>query len=206
MKTLIVRILLHLYPAAWRREYGAELMDMLLARPLTVGVAGDVLIGALQQRVRASEPAMYLGLALLLVVVFGLVRNQSILPPTSNSYVLILFGCGVWTHLRHGGELSQSGKEAMKISFIAGIPVMVVGLLMLFGVTDAHPTQNRCWLRVSDASSPLHALQSATCPPAPLGVSLSPLFVLPWSWVWGVGGGALGREIARRWRRPDANS
>ena len=206
MKTLIVRILLHLYPAAWRREYGAELMDMLLARPLTVGVAGDVLIGALQQRVRASEPAMYLGLALLLVVVFGLVRNQSILPPTSNSYVLILFGCGVWTHLRHGGELSQSGKEAMKISFIAGIPVMVVGLLMLFGVTDVHLTQDRCWLRVSDASSALHALQSATCPPAPLGVSLSPLFVLPWSWVWGVGGGALGREIARRWRRPDANS
>ena len=206
MKTLIVRILLHLYPAAWRREYGAELMDMLLARPLTVGVAGDVLIGALQQRVRASEPAMYLGLALLLVVVFGLVRNQSILPPTSNSYVLILFGCGVWTHLRHGGELSQSGKEAMKISFIAGIPVMAAGLLMLFGVTDAHPTQNRCWLRVSDASSPLHALQSATCPPAPLGVSLSPLLVLPWSWVWGVGGGALGREITRRWRRPVANS
>ena len=197
-------MLLHLYPAAWRREYGAELMHVLLARPLTTGVAGDVLSGALRQRVRAGEPAMYLGLALILVVVFSLVRNQSILSPTSNLYVMILLGCGVWTHLRHGGKLSQSGWAAMKISFIAGIPVMVAGLLMLFGVTDAHFTQDRCWLRVSDASSPLHALQSATCPPAPLGVSLSPLFVLPWSWVWGIGGGALGREIARRWRR--ANS
>ena len=206
MKTFLGKVLLHLYPAAWRREYGAELMDMLLARRLTAEVAGDVLVGALRQRVRSGEPSMYLGLALILAVVYGLVRNQSILPPTSNLYVTILFGCGVWTHLRHGGELSQSGRAAMKISFIAGIPVMVAGLLMLFGVTDAHLTQDRCWLRVSDSSSPLHALQSVTCPPAPLGVSLAPLFVLPWSWVWGVGGGALGREIARRWRRPVANS
>ena len=38
MKTTLISWLLHLYPKAWRKEYGTELADMLLARPLTAGV------------------------------------------------------------------------------------------------------------------------------------------------------------------------
>ncbi|HKH75029.1 MAG TPA: hypothetical protein VKA59_26905, partial [Vicinamibacterales bacterium] len=37
MKTLLVALLMHLYPRAWRAEYGAELERMLLARRLGRG-------------------------------------------------------------------------------------------------------------------------------------------------------------------------
>jgi len=50
MKNVVVRTLLRLYPADWRREYGPELMDMLLARPLTAKVIGDVFFSGLRQR------------------------------------------------------------------------------------------------------------------------------------------------------------
>lgn len=207
MKTWIVRTLLHLYPKAWRREYGPELMDVLLAQPLTAGIVGNVLYSGLRQRVRTAEPSTFLGLVLMLVVLAGFVWKDLILSPqTSNLYVLILLGGGVWTHLRHRGELSQSGRAAVKISFMGGIPVMAAGVLMIFGIVGVHGVQNYCWIRVSDPSSPLRALQSAVCPPAPLGVLISPLFLLPVSWLWGLGGGALGREIARRWSRPVTNS
>jgi len=50
MKNFVVRTLLCLYPADWRREYGPELTDMLLARPLTAKVIGDVFFSGPRQR------------------------------------------------------------------------------------------------------------------------------------------------------------
>jgi hypothetical protein len=49
MRTL-VSWLMRLYPRAWRQEYGAELADMLRARPLTARVCGDIVLSALWQR------------------------------------------------------------------------------------------------------------------------------------------------------------
>lgn len=232
MTNWIVRILLHFYPANWRREYGVELTDMLLARPLTVNIVSDVFRNALWQRLRACEISTLVGLAMLLVMLNGLAWN--IIAPSpyggeasmllqslwrSNLYVLLLVGCGLWTHLRHGGKLDQSGLAAVKISFLAGIPVMLAGALMLSGVlgvivlgpgdipTTFHQhgfaytyydaTLRSCWIRVQDPAGPLKAVQSATCPPAPLGVLVAPLFTLPSSWLWGMVGGLLGRWIAR---------
>ena len=238
MKKWIVETVLRLYPAAWRREYGPELKDMLLTRPLTAGIVGDVLQNGLRQRVRGGEPSTLVGLAMLLVVLNGFVwniiapapySNESITllqhPLGSNLYILLLLGCGCWTYLHHGGELSKSGRAAMKISFLAGIPVMLAAALMLLGIlgvvvvapgdisTTFHEhgftytyfsAQTFCWLRVAEpATQPFaRAIQSATCPPAPLGVLISPLFILPASWLWGLLGGLLGRWIAGGRRRP----
>jgi len=233
MKNFIVKTLLHLYPASWRREYGPELMDMLAGRPLTVGIVADVLQNGLRQRLRAAEPSTLVGLAMLLIVTVGFGSNIAAPTPDgdesillrqhllgSNLYILLLIGCGVWTHLRHGGELSQSGRAAVKISLLAGIPLMLSGILMLFGILGVavigagetastfhqhgftytyYSAQNYCWLRVSDpAAHPLaQAIQFAMCPPSPLGIFISPLLMLPASWLWGVVGGSLGRWIAR---------
>jgi hypothetical protein len=204
MKNWIIATLLRLYPTGWRREYGAELTDVLLSRPLSASVIGDVFLSGLWQRISATEPSNLLGLVMMLVVAIGIVRNKSIISPqTSNLYVLILIAGGVWTQLRYGGRLWRSGRAAVRIAFIAGIPVLFAALLMLLGVPlqtwGIHSAQGYCWIRVSEPSTQWLALaiQAATCPPARLGVLFSPLFVLPVSWLWGLVGGLLGRWIAR---------
>jgi len=232
MKNWIIRILLRLYPANWRREYGAELANLLLARPLTAGIVADVLQNGVWQRLRAAEPSTLVGLGMLLVVLNALVWNIAAPAPYSNEstillqnllgsnlYILLLIGCGVWTHLRYGGKMDQSGLAAIKISFLAGVPVMLVGILMLLGVlgvtvlgpgdtpatlhvhgltyTYYDATLRSCWIRVQESTGPLKVVQSSTCPPAPLGILLAPLFTLPASWLWGALGGLLGRRIAR---------
>ena len=39
--------LLKLYPPRWRRRYGAELTDLLAAQPFSIGVAVDLMAGAI---------------------------------------------------------------------------------------------------------------------------------------------------------------
>ena len=198
MKTSIVKALLRVYPRTWRREFGPELIDILLRRPLTAGIVTNVMANGLRQRVLSAEPSTLLGLALMPWAAYGLLHGDWIVSlQTSNLYVLILFGCGVWTHMRYGGESSRSGRAAVKLSFIAGIPVMLAGLLMLSGILELHAAQDYCWIRASDSSGLLRGVQTALCPPAPLGVLAAPLFILPASWLWGMLGGLLGRWIAR---------
>jgi hypothetical protein len=242
MKTWIIRTLLRLYPANWRREYGAEFADMLLARPLTSAMVADVLRNGLWQRLRASEASTRLGLAMLLVILGVLVwnltappsngHNQATLllqdPSISYVYILVLIGCGCLTRTRD--PAGRPGVAAMRASFIAGIPMMLVGVLILFGVLGVavvgpgetatafghhgfaytyYSAQNYCWIRVTGPPSfdtwltaKLRALQLAACPPTPLGFLISPLIKLPSSWIWGIVGGVLGRWIARGRRRP----
>jgi hypothetical protein len=237
MKHWIVGMLLRCYPVNWRREYGVELTEMLLARPLTAKIANDVLRNGLWQHLRMAEPSTLVGLAMLLVVLNGLAWN--IVAPSaysnesvvllqnllgSNLYILLLVGCGIWTHLRHLGNMDRVELAAMKISFLAGTPMMFAGLLMLLGIlrvivlgpgdspTTFHEhgfaytyysAQQYCWIRVSEPATQQLAqgIRTATCPPAPLGVVVAPLFMLPASWLWGALGGLLGRWIARG-RRP----
>jgi len=203
MKKSIVNALLSFYPRGWRREYGPEIADILLSRPLTTGIIANVLSNGLRQRVLVTEPSTILGLMLLPIAAYWLVHDQSIVSlQTSNLYVLFLIGCGLWTHLRYGGALSRSGRAGVKLSVIAGIPVMAAGLLMLSGILDLHAAQDHCWIRVSDSSDLLRPIQTATCPPAAWGVLIAPVFVLPASWLWGMLGGFLARWIAPGGARP----
>jgi hypothetical protein len=200
-KQRIVTALLRLYPAAWRAEYGPELTDILLARPLSPSVIGDVLWSGLRHRAQAVEPATILGLASMSVVLTGFVltggtygRNwMAVLQPTSRTlppvtvtflgtelYVLLLVGCGCWTHLRYGGKVSRSGVAAMTMSLLAGLPVMVGGVLMTCGVFD------------------VKFLGPDLPPVSPLAIQISPLARLPEFWIWGALGGLLGQWIARR--------
>jgi hypothetical protein len=200
-KHWIVTALLRLYPAAWRAEYGPELTGILLARPLSPSVIGDVLWSGLRHRAQAVEPSTILGLASMSVVLTGFVLTggtygrdwMAVLQPTSKTfppvtvtflgtelYVLLLIGCGCWTRLRYGGSVSRSGVAAVTMSLIAGLPVMVGGVLMTCGFFS------------------VKFLGPDLPPVSPLVILISPLVRVPEFWIWGALGGQLGKWIARR--------
>jgi hypothetical protein len=199
MKEWVVAALLRLYPAAWRSEYGPELTGILLARSLGPGVLADVLWNGFRLRARVAEPSTILGLAAMLVVLSGFVltggsygRTWMMLPQSSSKtfppetalasgfFVFLLTACGCWTHLRHSGKARRSGLAAMRMGFIAGIPIMLAGVLMMSGLLD------------------LRFVGSRLPPPAAWAVLISPLARLPEFWIWGALGGQLGKGIARQ--------
>ncbi|MEP7353878.1 MAG: PH domain-containing protein [Acidobacteriota bacterium] len=51
LRELGIRLLVRFYPAAWRREFGEEFVDLLLRSPLSVPVLANVLVGAFGERV-----------------------------------------------------------------------------------------------------------------------------------------------------------
>lgn len=201
-KDRIVAALMRIYPAAWRREYGEELTGLLLGRPLTSRVMADVAWNGLWQRGRAAEPSTILGLAAMLLMLSGFVMPggshggawRALLQPSwrlfptvnvtfmaSEAYALLLVACGCWTYLRHGGRV-KSGREAMRMSVIAGIPIMLVAVLLMFG-----------FLNVAFLDT-----GGATIRPSALSILVAPLTRLPEAWIWGSIGGFVGKCIARQ--------
>jgi hypothetical protein len=198
---LLARLLLAVYPSAWRREYGEELMDILALRAMTLAVVSDVLSSALRQRLRTSRPSTILGLASLSLILGRFVLSPmnygkkwtallqpvaTTFPPvaitfvTAEVYVLCMVACGCWTQLRSpAGPLKQSGAAAMRMSLIAGVPITVVAVLMLVGVVD------------------LTFMGAQPIKPLPWVMLLSPVLRLPEAWIWGVVGGLLGRWFLR---------
>jgi hypothetical protein len=202
----IVAALLRLYPAAWRAEYGLELADILLARPLGPRVIVDTAWNGLRQRGRAAEPSTILGLASTLLMLTGFVIPggsysgawNALLRPSwkvfpavnvtfmaSEAYVLLLVACGCWTHLRHGGKVTRSGRAAMRMSVIAGIPIMLIAVLVMSGLVEMAFFDPR---------------GAVTIRPSALAILVAPLSRLPEAWLWGSMGGLIGKRIARRTR------
>jgi hypothetical protein len=187
LRTMIISGLVRGYPVAWRREYGAELYDTLAARPLNPAIISDVLWTGLRERIRVAEPATLLGLAMMSVVLSEFVSGwAAILEPSrmtlptvvvkpfqSNFYLLLIFALGCWVNMRPGARLKQSGRSAVRVSFFAGLPVFVAGVLMMLGLLNA------------PAVGPQHHVRTS------LEVICAPLFALPTAWLWGIIGGFL---------------
>ena len=118
IKHRLVTVLLGIYPARWRREYGGELKDLLLTGPLGLGTIGDVVWSGVCQRLRSLEPATVFGLvamaAILMTLSWNIVAPQPyetgwttllepsdmtfptirIRPLVSELYALFLMACG----------------------------------------------------------------------------------------------------------------
>jgi hypothetical protein len=230
MKARIIAALLRLYPGPWVKEYGPELAEVLLARPLTVRVLGDVAWNAMRQRVRASDLATRAGFAMLLATVGAFAWNVAAPPPyeqqpivmvpalaepvqilqqpiNSELYVLMLVAFSSWIVLRRGGSLPQAGKAAMKMSFIAGLPTMMAGVLVLFGLLNiaaVAPGALTSTFREHGFTLTYYTTQNDL--PAPYVLLFSPLFRLPGSFIWGVMGGLIGRGMAQSRRSPAVSS
>jgi hypothetical protein len=203
-KDWVVAALLRIYPAAWRREYGVELTGILLGRPLGPREIADVAWNGVWQRTRTAEPSSVLGLASMLLMLTGFVVPggsysgawKALLRPSwrmfptvnvtfmaSEFYVLLLVVCGCWTYLRNGGKVTQSGLAAMRMSVIAGIPIMLIAVLLMSGFLDM---------------AFLDARGVATIRPSALAILIAPLSRLPEAWIWGSIGGQLGKWIVRQ--------
>lgn len=225
IKERFTSALLRIYPARWRSEYGAELSDLLLTQPLSALVVADVVWNGARQRARSLELSTIIGVAAMLVIVVGLVQNiiaplpyvggaaTSLLQPSmmtlptlvvaplkSNLYVLALIACGCGTYLRNRG-VSSPGVAAMKVTLIAGIPVMVAAILMLTGVlatTVIGPADTPRTFQQHGFTFTFYSNDHIV--PSAWSVLVAPFFRVPWSWLWGTVGGRLGLSIARRMR------
>lgn len=219
----IVWTLLRVYPRAWRGEYGPELTDILLACSLDVRTISDVFWNGLWQRTRVAEPSTRLGLIAMLVIFTGFVWNivapspaghglagvleesSKTLPTVivkllaSEVYVLFLVGCGCWTYLRFGSGPSRSGLAAVKTTFIAGTPVMLIGALMWIGALDVVVVSPPVGLTTTFVERGLTYTYYTTQQHSltPLAVVAAPIFHLPQAWIWGWVGGKVGRGISR---------
>jgi hypothetical protein len=212
MKTMFVSLLMRLYPLAWRNEYGAELADMLRARPLTARVCTDVVISASWQRMRATLASTWVGIGLMFAVIAAIASNiavapayqQSMLPEhiellqkpmRSEVYVLVLLCLGFWTTLT--GSRSP-GRAAVRASIIASIPIALTGLLMMTGVlpyTEVLPGQVATTVHDRGILYTFYKGIQQIPGPAPLPLLLSPLLRIPGAWLWGSIGGWVGRQF-----------
>jgi hypothetical protein len=207
-KHRIALALLRLYPKRWRREYGAELLDVMLARPITMRTLADLAWNGLRQRGRDAAPSTILGLASMLAVSSGIVlaggsytqdwtavvRPSSMTFPTitvtflnSNLYGFLLVVCGAWTYARSRGSARQSGMAAMRMSLVAGAPVILGAALLALGAIDIHFVD------------PLRAMS-----PNPWAMMMAPLARLPESWLLGAFGGQVARRALPHLRSPAA--
>jgi hypothetical protein len=222
IRSRIVSLLLRAYPPEWRIEYGPELADILLRRSVGLRDAGDVLWNGVRQRVRLAEPATLCGMAAMLVISIGLGLNIAglptfghrlpaflqdsrqtfptvvVTPPNTELYVLWLVVCGCWTTLRHGGRSSRAGLAGMQVTALAGTPIIIAAILMLFGILDIavlHPGDMPTSFHEHGFTYTYYSGQQHS--PSPLGVLVATLSKLPESWLWGVVGGRFGRSILR---------
>jgi hypothetical protein len=188
MKPWLAATLVRLYPAQWRAEYGGELEHLLLTRPFTLHVVADVVWNGFRQRIRSADLATCFGLGAMLVVIAAMSSGYTVLEPShmtfpavsvrplhSDLYVVFLIASGCALQLHTRTRLWRTGVAAMKISFIAGVPIIVAGVLLIAGIVQPD----------SDAYSP-----------AGWQVAVAPIARLGESWIWGAAGGALGRAIA----------
>jgi hypothetical protein len=202
-RPVFAALLLRLYPAGWRREYGEELRHILESQPMTAAIAVDVIASGLRLRVRSASPATILGLISMLLVASQLllapdglgrylpaaVRPSGMTFPTlrmtllaSEIYVYIGIACGYWTESRSPGSAARAGVAAMRMVLMGGSPVMLAGLLLAAGIAD--PALARVAGRGFE--------------PSPLAMMLAPLAAAPPFWIWGVGGAWLKQWVNRR--------
>jgi hypothetical protein len=226
MKNRIIAALMCVYPASWRAEYGSELAELLRIRALGLRIIGDVLWNGVLQRIRTAEAATIFGLAMMLVMCGGLVWNIAaplaygfgwtalvqdsaitlprviVKPFRSELYAWLLILIGCFKHVRDGGTVAQSGKAAVKTSFLAGLPIMVAGVLMLFGmlkVVSLGPADIPTTFQQHGFTYSYYSAEHQS--PGSLNILLAPLFALPQCWIWGVVGGTIGRWISPHIRR-----
>ena len=209
LKEPIVRALLYCYPARWREEYGPELADVLHTRPFSVWTVVDVALSGLRERLRNPQPATIAGCVGMAFVVNAIAANIAdpsssrmlalladstktlptmvVKPVESDLYAFFLMAWGCWTALRTRGTPSASGRAAVRITFIATLPIVVMGLLMMAGLLA---------VKVGTyGSGSVGAFSYAGARLAPWAVALAPFFALPKVWLFGLTGGFVGRRI-----------
>lgn len=143
-RTRVIRILLWIYPAIWRLEYGGELTHTLACRPLTLSIVFDVVRSGILQRVRCAE-AWHIGgvvMAFWLIIGTG-VNSIAPLSPRAYNYFFQLnwyieLAVGYVSVAWHAKNLSAAAWAAGKAALIGFLPECFLVALWAAGLV--HPT------------------------------------------------------------------
>jgi hypothetical protein len=204
MKSCIARVLVRLYPAAWRAEYGQEFADLLMARLMSPRAVANVLSSAVRQHVRSGAPWLLVGLPLAFFSLLGY-AFPACTPPASPAVswgiIVILAGAGAWSAVRRG---NAGGGAAVKAALLWRAPGFTVAVLAALGILPIMVFGPRTF--------PNPGLAIAwTCEATPFSSwalirfhVLVPLLELPFIGVLGWFGGLLGRAYLRRQHRRPA--
>ena len=143
-KDRIIRLLLRVYPQAWRSEYGEELSTILAGRSFTPSIIGDVFVSGIWQRLRYAELWQIGGAVLALWLIFGTVAN-SFSPFTRSAYDrffqingIIELAVGYTCVARYSKRLVVAAFASVKASLLGIIPELL--LAALWAADLIHPT------------------------------------------------------------------
>jgi hypothetical protein len=115
----MIRLLLHLYPAQWRAEYGEELAQVVASKPLTAGVLFNVLWNGIEERLRQSDPGIFFGLLLCCFVFTG--NLMEIVRPSFATFATRWFGTLELLVLILAASYSAlRSRSALRATFTAG--------------------------------------------------------------------------------------
>ncbi len=136
------KILLRLYPAAWRKEYGEEFAEMLASRPLTFRIVADVLASAIRQRLRDTPLWLTAGACLftssftqLILYSHGLISKETHLAVVEYATIALT---GLWMASRTSGTFRSGLAGAFRTTLIGYgwfIPCFLFGIVHLPGAT-----------------------------------------------------------------------
>ncbi len=208
MKRALVAILLRLYPARWRREYGAEFSGVLAARPLGPAALFDVFRSAIGQQLRIGEPWLIVGAPLLILNLAAVVQNIFNPWTYEDSALIASWGergwfwlptlcVGCWTVLRRPGQRSGA-VAAMKTALLSSRPISAMAVFAAFGVLRI--------ITLGPGNLPgtfsQHGLAITLYDSAGRPTHLTPIFLLPFlNLPFAALGGWAGGLLARLWLR-----
>lgn len=139
---MIKKILLWLYPTAWRQEYGEEFADVLSSRPLTLLVIANVLSSAAYQRLRHAPEWLPGSVLVFLVSSAGVLYEASLLsewhgwmeaewqkidPYLFPMAHLGLLGTAAWGVAKKNGSFGAGFSGTIKATLVGWIPQIVYG-------------------------------------------------------------------------------
>jgi len=208
IKRWTVSVILRLYPASWRREYGEELAGILMDKRLGPAALLDVVRSATGQQLRIGEPWQILGTPLLvlnLAIIAWNILNPWTYPdstldvsPTQRLLFWLPALCvGCWTVLRNP-EQGHPGRAAMKSALLTSWPVSLIAVLAAIGILSV------VTLGPGDLSGTVthHGLTITLYDRLGRPTHLFPLFVLPiFNLPFAAVGGCVGGLLARMWLR-----
>ena len=128
----MIAVLLKLFPAEWRSEYGIELSSLLERDPLTLAIVWDVFCSGLYQRVRNCPAWTKAALLLACWFLLGLTVNTrwTMSPENYNlfwsSYLPLELGLGYW--VRRKGANSP-GRDVACAVLLGSLPMVAIELL-----------------------------------------------------------------------------
>jgi hypothetical protein len=164
----VIPWLLRLYPSAWRDRYGAELADLIAARPPSRRDQLDIVRGALDAHLHpqlADAPARRVGGTSDRVLAFGAVAVGALFSTWAG---IIMVASPRW------GELGSVGNDIVALSYGAGLLGAIIAIGVLLGIVYRHVVD----LRPIGAIGALVAAAGFLAMIANAGATAVPLLVL----------------------------